>query len=670
LNSLPDNLGQYVFGALGTTGGFANFVTGAASGASVTFQRLTSGRPSLYLHNYDEALFAQDTIQVSHSLSVDMGLRYELFGQPIDQLHSLFPSDVPYVNQYKKNFGPRIGFAWSPKANVVVRGGYGIQYNPTIFDIPLSMWQSGPISPLVVTVSPAAAALVNEPATVLQPGAGNVFPSAPFSTAAQVNTALNTGVKSCGPDTTTNSSEATIAAPGVTIAGNVPVGNCSNEFTAASTLRNPYVQNYSLGIQWEFHPSWLFEVSFVGSKGSQLFLRQDMNPLDGWGTSGVCTTLNVANIGCLKPRQDPTHGDITEVTNSGFSTYSSLQTSLTKHYDRTRAGDFTFTGAYTWSHMIDNASEIFGPAFQFLAGPVGNSQQSGDFLTAFYTTQSQGLQSGDADAITPFAQSPTNLAAEKANSSFDRRHRLSSSYLWEPFPTKNVFVRGWQLNGIATYQSGQPFSPLNGSPTLGCSDPFGEGILTNDRPAIGNPNAPLGSVAVLTNCAVSASGLTAANYSMDPASAHFVQEPLGVTPGQVFNVGTESFKAGSAGRNSLIGPNLVEWDAALMKNFHFGESKVLQFRWEVYDALNHKNPGFTIGNVFASNAQPTVAYAFSGTATPSSVTGVIPENAIDAKALVASTTPGQPGTYQPSFLTKQFMNTSARTMQFGVKFTF
>jgi hypothetical protein len=319
--------------------------------------------------------------------------------------------------------------------------------------------------------------------------------------------------------------------------------------------------------------------------------------------------------------------------------------------------------------MIDNASEIFGPTFQFLSGSTGSNVAQGDFAGAFYHTQSQGLQA--VDAITPFAQSG-NLQAEKANSSFDRRHRLTGSYLWEPFPTKSVALRGWQLNGIVSFQSGQPFSPLNGTPNLLCADAFGDGILTNDRPSIGSTSAPLTSVALLapsTNCAVPSGGLTTADYvtpqgqSIDPASAHFVQVPLGLTPGQTFNVGTEAFKAGNSGRNSLIGPNVVEWDAALMKNFHLGETKVLQFRWEVYDALNHQNPGFTIGNVFAANAQPSPAYSFSRSATPASVTGVIPENAIDA-------TVPQGVTKTSSFLSPRFMNTSARTMQFGVKFTF
>jgi hypothetical protein len=685
LSSLPANLGQYVYGILGTscdvaganttrcTGanpcnnnpeycGLASFLNDTPGTPTVTFQRLTRGASELALRTYDQAVFFQDTIQLGRNLSIDAGIRYEIYGQPIDDLHNLYPTYVPEVNSYKKNFGPRFGFAWSPRSNLVVRGGYGIQYNPVIFDIALSMWQSGPISPLVVTTSPTAAGSIHEAQTVAQPAPGIAFPNAPLTTAV-----LSTGVKSCGPDT-----NAGTPALGVTIAGTVPVGNCSSEFSVAPTLRNPYVQNYSLGLQWEFSPSWLAEVSFVGSKGTQLFLRQDENPLGGWATNAqgqptnpaLCSSLAVNDIGCLNPRSDPTHGDMTQVTNAGDSTYNGLQASLSKRYERTRAGDFTFTGSYTWSHMIDNASEIFGPTVQFLSAYVGANAVQNDFLTSFYLSpQAQGLQS--VEAITPFAEDPGNLKAEKANSSFDRRQRFSSSYLWEPFPTKGIALRGWQLNGILSFQSGQPFSPLNGTPTGLCADANGDGILTNDRPSIGNPSAPLNTVALLTSsgCAIPAGGLTVANYTMDPANAHFVQVPLGLKPGETFSVGSEQYKAENAGRNILFGPNLVEWDAALMKSFHLGESKVLQFRWEVYDALNHANPGFAIGNVFAANAQPTPAYAFSPSRTPASVTGVIPENAIDASVLNGTSR-------KNSFLTTQFMNTSARTMQFGIKFTF
>ncbi|HEY6467400.1 MAG TPA: TonB-dependent receptor, partial [Candidatus Acidoferrales bacterium] len=160
LSSLSSNLGQYVFGVLGTscdvagaspttcTGaspcttnpewcGLNSFLNGSAAAASVTFQRVTRGSGELSLRTYDEAVFFQDTVQLRPSLSIDAGIRYELFGQPINDLHTLYPQYVPTVNSYKKNFGPRIGFAYAPSPHLVVRGGYGIQYNPVIFDIAL-----------------------------------------------------------------------------------------------------------------------------------------------------------------------------------------------------------------------------------------------------------------------------------------------------------------------------------------------------------------------------------------------------------------------------------------------------------------------------------------------------------------------------------------------------
>ena len=97
-----------------------------------------------------------------------------------------------------------------------------------------------------------------------------------------------------------------------------------------------------------------------------------------------------------------------------------------------------------------------------------------------------------------------------------------------------------------------------------------------------------------------------------------MQIPLGTTQG------------GDAGRNILTGPGIIDFDFALFKQFHWGESKVLEFRWEVYDVFNHPLYGYLLGNVFSSNAQPTPGFAFSPHATAAGVTGVTPENAIDA----------------------------------------
>jgi hypothetical protein len=271
------------------------------------------------------------------------------------------------------------------------------------------------------------------------------------------------------------------------------------------------------------------------------------------------------------------------------------------------------------------------------------------------------------EAITPFAQDPNNLFAERGNSAFDRRHRFALSYVWDIAPrVKNAYLRGWQWSGVVSYQSGQPFSPLNSAPLSNCADFNGDGLATNDRPAIGNPNAPIGSVALLAdpNCTNPALGyvdLTGAAIS--PSDARFVQVPVGVPVGSNFTVGTSTFVAGSAGRNILRGPNSWSWDMSVLKNFYFrhNEKRYVQLRWEVYNIFDRRNPGNPLGNVFTADAQAAPAYSYSPSITAARATGVIPENALDAFNFA---------TNEGTFLSTSGMNTSTRRMQFALRFIF
>jgi hypothetical protein len=248
------------------------------------------------------------------------------------------------------------------------------------------------------------------------------------------------------------------------------------------------------------------------------------------------------------------------------------------------------------------------------------------------------------------------------------------SYIWSlPSPHERAlsgFLGGWELSGIGTVQSGQPYTALNGIPLGACADANGGGLLTNERPDIGNPNAPLDSVALVADpsciytnpnspnfpssvSAISPTGYVDLNGNpIEPSAAHFVQVPLGGGNG-------------NAGRNTLVGPGLADLDIAVHKDFRWGENRIIQFRWEVYDVFNHSNPGFPLGNVFATDAQPTPGFAFSPRASAAGVTGNIPENAIDASSSFTSS--GKP-VYD--FLSQRYMNTGNRRMQAGVHIIF
>jgi hypothetical protein len=681
-NPAPNN--QFVFGqpstnAIVVSQRFANVITDAAGNI------IGQGRDALMLREYDEFMFAQDDWRIRKNLTISAGLRYELFGQPINSIRKFNPAG-PHVDKDFKDFGPRLGFAWSPRKNFVVRGGYSIQYNPTVLNIPLLIWQSGPISPLFnfdafnfnnIIPNPNAPNPNAPPGTAGSPcptpsafnplgcnieaQPSGVWPNQPFSLKD-----VNVGVTGCSRfydffNVTPLGSRV--------LQGNIPLINCSDQETVDPHLKNPYVQNFSLGVQYQMATNWLLEVGFVGSKGSRLFQRIDKNPYAGWNTACVQTFAPTANsVGfvpqqCRNDRVDPTHGNITETTNGASSDYEGLQASVTKRLSHIpRLGDLTLNAGYSWSHMIDNASEIFGPGvriFQFSAVSAVSGQKN-VATNSFVNFLLNPLAAAPVESITPFSQVYNQTTkAERANSSFDRRHRFSADFLWEPFPDKGVWLRGWQLNGVVSMQSGQPFTPLNASPLSACADSNGDGLVGNDRPDIGNPHAPLNTVALLVDpaCLNPAMGyVDLKGNPILPANAHFVQRALQASAGA----------AGSAGRNTLLGPGLTNLDLSIYKVVKFRERYQLQFRWEIYDVFNHPNFGNAIGNAFATDAQPTSAFAFSTTRTAAAISGIIPENAIDAFSTtrIVGTQPLH------AFLSKDTMNTSNRRMQFGIRFVF
>ena len=146
-------------------------------------------------------------------------------------------------------------------------------------------------------------------------------------------------------------------------------------------------------------------------------------------------------------------------------------------------------------------------------------------------------------------QDVRNLDAEKGLSSYDHRHRFVSSFVYE--------VRGWQIGGIATVQSGSPFTVVNGV------DRANIGAGPAQRPdLIRNPNLP--------------------RSTRDPLrwfdTSAFVQ-PV-------------PFTFGNAGRNVVTGPGLANLDMSLQRNFRIREGRRLELKLEVFNVTN--TPHFDI----------------------------------------------------------------------------
>lgn len=221
----------------------------------------------------------------------------------------------------------------------------------------------------------------------------------------------------------------------------------------------------------------------------------------------------------------PEFGRIQEVDGSGKSSYNALSLKLEKRF----SGGFTFLSGYTWSRSIDNASAI----------------RSHDFDTLF-------------------PQNSYNLAAEKALSSFHTAHRFVTSGLYQlPFGRgrrwmdvggiANVVLGGWEFGSLMAIQTGFPITIAAGTDRSNTGAGF-------DRPNL----------------------IGVANFSGDQRTT---DKWFNTAAFQLQALGTH----GTAGRNIVIGPGLIQWDASLLKNFNFTERTWLQFRFEAFNAANHPN---------------------------------------------------------------------------------
>jgi hypothetical protein len=180
--------------------------------------------------------------------------------------------------------------------------------------------------------------------------------------------------------------------------------------------------------------------------------------------------------------------------------------------------------------------------------------------------ESSGINSQDFDNSTQYSIDFFDRKADRGLSSFSVKHVLVANWSYElPFGSSStgfagVLVKGWQLNSIVTAQSGTPFEVRLGHNQSGNLNTIDFSI--HERPNVG----PAGSNNPIIG---------------DPkrwynASA-FVLQPLGTI--------------GNLGRNTLIGPKLVNCDFSLFKQFALGETKALHFRAEMFNIFNHPNFG-------------------------------------------------------------------------------
>ena len=325
---------------------------------------------------------------------------------------------------------------------------------------------------------------------------------------------------------------------------------------APSTLRQSYIQpnpgrNYlmewNLNVEQDLGKNFTSYIGFVGSKGvHQPFRTDEVNTVQPIGyVNGQLTFPTPGSAPVLNPNV----GQIAAIFYNNNTYYDGLQASLTHKMTH----GLQFQASYTYSKAIDQGSAI-------LAGdPFGNSV-SGLFYFAPNTRR------GVAD--------------------FNIPQIFTFNYVYELPKAKGLnkvldsVVNGWQLSGIYIAQSGLPFTPTIAGDSLG---------LKGTAPY----NVP--------NRIKTASGCGTATLPRSPNRA-YVNLSCFAFPFASGNLPVY----GNAGRNSLQGPKLNDFDFSLMKNTHISETVNVQFRAEAYNVLNHPNLAPPIGNrtLFSASGGP------------------------------------------------------------------
>lgn len=636
-------------GGVGNTGNaFANFLTllnrnsGAFLGINA-IQSFTQDSAQQRYHNDFQIIepYVQDDWRVNSRLTVNVGVRFSLFGLfeegdkraynwdpkaydpnvaaqlvvnpdtgqllstatgtpvPLDPSHpdprllngivQCGANGVPRgcMKSHLFNPAPRIGFAFDPKGDgkTSIRAGYGIFY---------------------------------EHGTPEEANTGSLEGSAPLVLSVTQRFPANYGCIG-GSQTTC------VVAPGA-----YPL-----DVTGIPTKAVwPYAQQWSLSVQRELPASMVATVAYVGSKGTHLTVERQLNQLrplpksanpfgireplvphalagaggdcGGFGFESGSPTpnqfqlLNGTVVGSQNPayvsliaacagantppdvptpnvntlRPYPGFGQIFSLQNVADSTYHAMQATIR----RTR-GPLTVGVSYSYSHSFDDASD-----------------RSDTTLVDSY-----------------------DLRSNRASSNFDQRHLLTVSYIytlpgkklidwWQdtinfestpddtpppPAPPASRLTRaildGWQISGITSYQSGTPFSVINGGSS---------------------------SISTLDNAGV-ANGIGAGSY---PDLATDAQgKPFGGNNAKSFGpllgnpnrfVAPRGLTFGNAGRNFLNNPGRLNFDISLLKHFSITESSVLEFRAEAFNIFNHTQ--FRIFNSDLGNTGSNVISCYGG----------------------------------------------------------
>lgn len=519
--------------------GFANFIDNyGGSNGSVGRD---FGSASYYPSLIRQAYFLQDRWRATAALTVTLGVRYEFFGNPINSLRTpaytgLFNVDPvtfqgPYsqpnhVNSDLNNWSPTIGLAYSPSGSgpfgifgdkkTVFRGGFQMGYDSFFNNIASNAVASAPNN--IVTSVPSVTS------TTSPRGLANLSDNFP-----------QTGIFSA----------------------------LSSQTLVPRNLVNPYYMRWSGGFQRELPGKFVLDASYVGTRGRELFVNEDLNPLVTPSLQHFPAGYSAANLPAsrLQQRYDPLQGSRLIRTNGGDSIYHAAQLNISRRY----ANGLLLNIAYTRSKFLDNASEIFG---------------------------STSTNSNNTPQNTAVPSIFGGLTIDRSVSLFDRPNRVPITAVYElPFMRQQRgalghIVGGWQVSGVYVMESGAPLNIYNGVNADGLGGNY-------DRPLY-NPNGTPGVRAQVST--TSPTGYINPENNNAPISASSAMY-IGL---QTCTSTTTPCPGGNLGRFTARTPIQNNFDATLTKIVNLTERMHFEFRAEFYNLFNHRQYGNTSISPFDS----------------------------------------------------------------------
>jgi hypothetical protein len=509
--------------------------------------------------------FVQDDWKVRSHLTLNLGLRYDIFHDPsetknqlsniilgpgttrFDQITTASVGHVTHLwNTNYKNFAPRIGLAWDPtgKGVTAIRSGFSIAYNEPYSNLYTNVSRLNP---------PENTIPFSEPVFGFGTNPNYTFPFQPspdYKAAATSNGGI--------------------------------VGTLIGPGGVDPRLKTAYAQQWFLGVQRQFLHDYGFSINYVGTRGVGGYTREDYNRFDG----DIC---NATTCDFTNNRLAPGWSQIFYVSNESQSIYHGMNAQLRKNYTH----GVMFVANYTYGKVLDNVTE----------GGLGD----------YRNVSGHGLDYSGVQDI-------TNQRGDRGPSEFDVRHRFTLSGLWalpspKGSPVLNNILGGWKLNSIVALQSGRPFDVYCGLAWFtGCD--FNMDGLQYDR-----PNRPANLKTSGWSTQQFRSGIFGdplrtiygPTFESSTSTAIKVFCPNGLNSILDFATSSTCVPVGTNGnlaRNAFRGPAFKEVDLGISKDIKIHERFTVQFRADAFNLFNRVNLFNPNGNMGSPQfGQSTAAFA-------------------------------------------------------------